>query len=154
MKHTTLFALLVLPFFGWTQPERHGSNMERHETARIAFITNELSLSTEEAQQFWPVYNEMRSKIKEVMRKRHDDMLLLRNNEDLSAEQKEQILLNHYKGEQEVAAIRLQYHSKIKAVIGLEKTVQLFESERKFQREMMQRYKKKGERQGGKGSKR
>ena len=39
--------------------ERNGSGwMEKMKAARVAFLTNELDLSAEEAQAFWPVYNQ------------------------------------------------------------------------------------------------
>lgn len=38
--------------------ERGSGWMEKMKAARVAFLTNELDLSAEEAQSFWPVYNQ------------------------------------------------------------------------------------------------
>ena len=39
---------------------------ERIESMKIGFITDKLSLSTEEAQKFWPVYNEYQAKQEKI----------------------------------------------------------------------------------------
>ena len=55
MKHTfiTLFFIAItLNTFG-QRKERH----ERIQALKVAFITEKLELTPEEAQQFWPVFN-------------------------------------------------------------------------------------------------
>jgi Spy/CpxP family protein refolding chaperone len=39
-------------------PEERKARMEKIEAAKIAFITDKINLSTEQAQRFWPVYQE------------------------------------------------------------------------------------------------
>ena len=48
---------------------------ENMEAKHIGFITNQLQLTTEEAQAFWPVYNRYHAEI-EALRKNHVTELL------------------------------------------------------------------------------
>jgi hypothetical protein len=41
---------------------------EQLESQKVAFITKQLSLTIEEAQRFWPVYNEFQQKKEEINR--------------------------------------------------------------------------------------
>lgn len=54
----TLLLLLVM-IAGYAQKGR-GSEVDREklESARVAFITNRLSLTSDQAQKFWPIYNQ------------------------------------------------------------------------------------------------
>jgi hypothetical protein len=46
---------------------------QRIEAIKVAFITKKLDLTTEEAQKFWPVYNNYQKELMELMRKRRED---------------------------------------------------------------------------------
>jgi Spy/CpxP family protein refolding chaperone len=53
--------------------ELQGEKKENIEAMKIAFITNKLELSPEEAQKFWPVYNQYNEKLKDLRKKRRQD---------------------------------------------------------------------------------
>ena len=42
---------------------------------KIAFITRELTLSSEEAQKFWPIYYEYEGQVKKIRQEQKDDVL-------------------------------------------------------------------------------
>ena len=60
MKNFTLIAVLALLSFSniQAQPQKSGWH-DRMMSEKIAFITMELQLTPEEAQAFWPVYNQI-----------------------------------------------------------------------------------------------
>lgn len=51
------------------QGPQKGQNHERFEAEKVAYITQQLSLSVEEAQAFWPVYNQAVKEQREVFAK-------------------------------------------------------------------------------------
>ena len=59
MKRFLLFAFLF--FAGFTVRAQNGNRLE---ALKIAYITNKLNLSPEEAQKFWPIYNQYALEIK------------------------------------------------------------------------------------------
>jgi hypothetical protein len=63
MKNGFYF-LIILPLMAWSQSPAEPSAEARQkiEAARIAFITERLGLTPEEAERFWPVYREFSEK--------------------------------------------------------------------------------------------
>jgi Spy/CpxP family protein refolding chaperone len=136
-----MFTLLLLAAFGLqAQPSSNKeARMERMESARIAFLTNQLDLTPAEAEKFWPVYNEMRSKIKALMAERREANRNMLENNDLVPADREELLLENYRRDLVLANLRLEYHDKFKAILGLEKTLSLAKAEHDFHRKMMER---------------
>ncbi len=101
------------------QPPRGGGRME---ALKIAFITNKLNLTTEEAQKFWPIYNKYTAEIKQVYQNRTADEVEL---------------------EAKVVEIRKNYKTQFLKVLSEEKVNQFFKADKEFntmaQREMMER---------------
>ncbi|WP_154856327.1 Spy/CpxP family protein refolding chaperone [Cyclobacterium xiamenense] len=68
MKNWIVIGLLfACSLTGYGQREKR-VDREKLEAARVAFITNRLSLSPEQAEKFWPLYNEHEDSRKELMR--------------------------------------------------------------------------------------
>jgi hypothetical protein len=59
MKRFLLFTLLFMA--GFTIRAQNGNRLE---ALKIAYITNKLNLSPEEAQKFWPIYNQYSLELK------------------------------------------------------------------------------------------
>lgn len=66
MKQIITLALVLLTTSAGAQPPMGGKlqGMQRLESMQIAYLTRELALTPEEAQQFWPVYNKYRKELK------------------------------------------------------------------------------------------
>lgn len=69
--------LLGIIMFLTMSPELIAQDRREHyqriEAIKVAFITKKLDLTTEEAQKFWPVYNNYQKELMELMRKRRED---------------------------------------------------------------------------------
>ena len=77
MKRITLFFIgfaFVLPAFSQQMRDKVE---EKVKIQRIAFITQRLSLTETEAQQFWPVFNEFTEKLQQIRKKRAKTVVLL-----------------------------------------------------------------------------
>ena len=57
---TTLFIYSTLMY---AQPPKDGMKKEKIASLKVGFITNELKLTTKEAEVFWPVYNQFDNEI-------------------------------------------------------------------------------------------
>jgi len=108
------------------------------ESARVAFITNELSLTTAEAQKFWPVYNEMNQKKDELLKKQGEAMKAL---DDAVKEGKgtAKLLEAFLKAQQEVADVNMEAAKAYEKVLPAEKVAKLFVIEENFRRSMIGR---------------
>ena len=69
MKNFAIMAVLALLSFSNIQAQpKKGGWQEKMMSEKIAFITMELQLTPEEAQVFWPVYNQISQKNKETQK--------------------------------------------------------------------------------------
>lgn len=90
------------------------------EALRIAFISQQLNLTPEEAQKFWPVYNAYRSE-SEALRMTYKDKE--------SADQQLEL-------EQKKLDLKRKYKPQFEAALGTAKLNQLYNLERKFQEKL------------------
>jgi len=69
MKHI-IFIILAIPMLSFSQNRQGkvGERFEKIQSAKIGLITESLNLTTEQAPQFWSVYNEYQSKKFELRR--------------------------------------------------------------------------------------
>ncbi len=76
MKCYTLSILLlfVSASLCWGQPGRHQRH-EKVEQYRIQFLTEQLDLSPEEGQKFWPVYNAYKKELDQTQEHRRAEFL-------------------------------------------------------------------------------
>lgn len=70
------FSLLLYCFAMAQQPDKKAAN--KTEVIRIAYITRQLNLTPQEAQQFWPVYNAYMNELRKVKKSQDeiDDEIL------------------------------------------------------------------------------
>ena len=88
-------------------------NGEKIQALKIAFITQKLQLTPDEAQKFWPVYNEYDNEIHSI------ESATNPNDNPLGKEEK---LLN----------VRKKYLASFEKILGPDKTNRLFNAEKDF----------------------
>ena len=72
MNSKTLIIAMLCPLFMLAQNHKMDKKREKIEVQKIAFITKQLDLTPEEAQKFWPVYNQF-SDAKKQLHKQHKE---------------------------------------------------------------------------------
>ena len=113
----------------------YAQNGERIKAAKVAYITDQLQLTVEESQQFWPLYNEMESRIQEVKKSaKASGKIELMNDAEL-----EQHLMNNLNARKEEAEIHIEYYDKLRAVLPIRKLAMLPEAEKEFRKVVLQK---------------
>jgi hypothetical protein len=120
----TIAIILVGFSFVIAQPDNKQNRAEKVQALKIAFITQKLDFTSEEAQKFWPVYNRYESEIKQVMLTNKGGGDVIDN-------------------EEKVLNIKKSYRSEFIKVIGPPKTNTLFNAEREFRGVLMRHLKDK-----------
>lgn len=139
MNRLFLIALLLIPFLGNSQGDDKEDRDDKIERLKIAFITQKLDLTSEEAEKFWPIYNEMEKKIKELRKaNRSIDKELYDNYDKLSDEDAKKKLNTIFENETKETTIRKEYAEKIAKVIGSKRTLKLLSLEHEFRRELLE----------------
>lgn len=156
MKTPALKTILVLTFISlvgisYSQPmgpppkgkgDRQQEKKENIEAMKIAFLTNKLDLTPEEAQIFWPVYNQYNDKLQELRKKRRlDEREAKKNFEDLSDKELEQAMDNDLAFRQKELDLQKEYNVKFKAVLPIKKVSKLYAAEEQFKRVLLDKLK-------------
>lgn len=109
-----------------------GGKREKIEALRVAFITKELNLSSEESQKFWPLYNEYQDKLKAA---RHE--LKAHRAEFGSDKEAQEFLDAELLYRQRELSFYKQYYDKFKQVLPLKKVAELRHAEEEFKKELL-----------------
>lgn len=144
MKMKTLIIALLCPIFMLAQPPISERKMKQIESQKIAFITNELDLSPEEAQGFWPVYNQYTKARRQYRESRHDNIKNI-DIETISEEDAKSSVESHLKSEEASLEIETKYLNKFIKIIGYKRIISLLVAEEKFKKELLLRIRKRKE---------
>ncbi|WP_245538544.1 hypothetical protein [Saprospira grandis] len=157
MKYLSFMMLLLLGGLGLNAqppvdgPKEDGPRKERMQALRIAYLTKELELSSDEAKKFWPVYEAFKEE-KKALRKAgkalHQKDLALMSDKEVEGAFEERMKLK-----EKHIALERKYHKEFKKVLPLRKVLMLQKAERGFKREVLKAMKghhKDGKHHGGK----
>jgi Spy/CpxP family protein refolding chaperone len=123
---------------------RPGGRLTQIENAKIAFITNRISLTQDQAQKFWPLYNEFSARRRELNRSAR----LLRRDvtEGMTDQQIRDNMTQSFASRQQELNLEKEYFDKFQKVISLRQVAQLLNAERDFTKEVIKRV---ADRRGG-----
>ena len=137
----TLFTLFVLSsFVVFAQPGGGGPHQDRKEyirTQKIAFISTELALTPEEAEKFWPIYNEYDAKVEALRKERKGYAKELKTIDELSEDRAYELTELILDTEKREVELRAEYLIKFAEVLDKKKAAKVFVAEEKFKRELM-----------------
>lgn len=144
-KKFLLLTFILLISVAKAQPgkgPRMKEKQEDIESMKIAFITKKLSLTSEEAQVFWPIYNQYSDKLQEIRKKRRQDFKAAKENfDEMTDKEVEQAVDNEIVFRQKELDIQKEYHTKFKAVLPIKKVAKLYGAEEQFKRVLLDKLK-------------
>jgi Spy/CpxP family protein refolding chaperone len=119
---------------------------EQIKAMKVAYITNELSLTPEEAAKFWPLYNafedkqhEIRSqKLKGYLDRIDDDSF-----DNLSEKEAANLLAQMESTEDDLHQAKKKFIASLKGIISPLKILKLKKAEEGFNRKLLQQYRNK-----------
>lgn len=132
---------LFSPLASFAQPGEDGPPQDRKEyirTQKIAFISTELALTTDEAEKFWPVYNEYDAKIETLRKERKGYAKELKTINDLTEDRAYELTELIFDTEKREVELRGEYLVKFAEVLDKKKAAKVFVAEEKFKRELME----------------
>ncbi|WP_073244944.1 hypothetical protein [Maribacter aquivivus] len=132
----TIFLFVTTLSFG-----QRNHDWEKINTLKVAFITEKLSLSSKEAQEFWPVYNEYQEKRNLLRKKSHNQIRgKMKDTDALTEKEAENLLALHLQIEEEEEILDTNFLKNVSKVISAKKTLLLLRSEEEFKRQLMKQY--------------
>jgi len=149
--------LLFFIFIGCNliaQPNnKQDDRFEELNAMKVAFITNQLNLTSVEAQNFWPIYNKHTKAIDAIRTKQRLELRQNKKNDEdltrLKARLKDDIaekfISSFLKAEAQQLELKKALVNNLKPYISSGKIMQLIKAEHDFKRKMLQELKKRRE---------
>ena len=119
---------------------------EKVKALKVAYITEQLELTTEEAQKFWPLYNAFDDKQAEL---RHEKMRAILDRfrpgsvDKLSEKDASNSLAQMEKIEEDLFNLKKKFIKDLQSVISAKKIIKLKKAEEDFNRELLKQMREK-----------
>jgi len=126
----------------------NGQVRDRVKTLKVAFITERLSLTSGEAQNFWPIYNEHEKKLEQIrIKERTRFRGQMADLMSISDQEASNLLSDYMALQKEKVAEQDEFVRQLKGVISSKKIILLLKTEEDFKKRLLQQYRKR--RNGG-----
>jgi hypothetical protein len=120
--------------------EQRMERREKMDSAKVAYLTERLSLSTDQSKKFWPLYNEYNEK-KRSLRKEQASIKSLDGNLTATDDQLKADLNKRIELKQKDVDLEKEYLDKFQKVLSVRQTAELYHSERTFTKQMVRNLK-------------
>lgn len=129
---------------GKPNEEQRKKDWERLQAEKIAFITQELDLTPEEAQVFWPVYNQCWKEVLASHKSTREAFAAIRGKqaEGLTDKEMEKKLDAYIQATTRSNQVLADWYPKFKEVLPIRKVAKLYQAEEAFQQRMINNLRK------------
>jgi len=117
---------------------------EKITALKVAFLTQELELSTKDAQKFWPIYNKFEKSIDSLRNQTRNN---IRNKlksvgafDDITEEEAKSFVKNKINVDKKILIEKDQFFTEISKILSYKKILKLHLSEKDFARKLMKKY--------------
>ncbi|VXB00341.1 Sensor of ECF-type sigma factor [Flavobacterium sp. 9AF] len=145
MKRKLTLLLILIVSFSFAQGGMK-EKKEKIKALKVAYITEKLDLTAEEAQKFWPVYNAFDDKQFEI---KHNKMRTIVNQfesggfESLSEKEALELITKMEDYEDEMHTLKKKYIKDLIKVIPAKKIIKLKKAEEEFNRKLLREFRGK-----------
>ncbi|MDA3954476.1 MAG: hypothetical protein PF485_12585 [Bacteroidales bacterium] len=135
LKFITIIVLLVGFVFS-VRGQDSESKLDKEQkikSQKIAFFTNKIGLTPEEAQIFWPVYNNYWAKKNKIISTRKENMTYFSENiENMSNDEMIRYADQYIGFEMALAELLDEYHVKFKEILPIDKVMKIYLADYEF----------------------
>ncbi|WP_459212658.1 hypothetical protein [Aquimarina rhabdastrellae] len=150
-----LFLILCITSFSLVaqHPPKKG-HRERVNAYKIAYLTDELNLTTKEAQGFWPLYNDHQKQLNAINKKERDLIHKYRKKnrgketiENISENDATLFITHHLEIEKQKFESKNSFIIALKEVLPSKKIIHYIKAEKDFRRQLMKIFREKRKKQ-------
>ncbi|NER10954.1 hypothetical protein SAMN06265375_10263 [Muriicola jejuensis] len=146
MKNFSKLITVVLLLCGGLAFAQSGSGMDKIKSLKIAFITERLSLTSDEAAVFWPVYNEHEDALEALrLRERDEIRNKLQNFRSMSDQQIQNLMDDYLELQEERNRKNTAFLKRMANLISARKTFLLIKAEDDFKKRLLQQIRQRGQ---------
>lgn len=116
---------------------------ERFKAEKVAYISSVLNLSVQQAQKFWPIYNQYDILLDSIGEKRRNNMDMKRLNDISSFSEQEckEMMNNSFAIDSKELEIRKKYYDELSKIFSQKEIMQYYHAEHEFRRNAMRQFK-------------
>ncbi|MDD5570242.1 MAG: hypothetical protein PHD97_03705 [Bacteroidales bacterium] len=123
-------------------PVKQEQKREKIDAMKVGFITNQLQLTPQEAQVFWPIYNQYEKEKRDAMKSRATERFNAKTNSDKMTDKDwEKLADDEIIFAQKMLDLAKKYHAQFKTVLPIKKVVLLYKAEKLFRKELLKKIK-------------
>ena len=146
MKKLTYTLLIFFITVNSIVAQHHGKR-EKLKAYKTAYLTEQLDLSSKEAEKFWPIYNTYEKKYFQLKVNKMSEMRTVVKEQGgfdaLSEKEANQILLKISSNEQAILDAKKELYKKLKKILPAKKILMLNKAEHDFNRKLLSDYRNK-----------
>jgi len=116
---------------------------EEIESLKIAFFTQKLNLSPEEAKVFWPIYNDMQKEQNALRKERMQKMISYRKTteiDNLTDAQVQSLITSEFDFKQRDLNLDKKYYNKLKSQLPIKVVGKFYRAQEGFKRELLNKF--------------
>ena len=134
-----LIIILFLATLGMNAQDRKFEEIKAHKTA---FITEQVNLTSTQAEKFWPIYNKHEQEVMALRKTQLEGFKTLRNKnvDDLSEAKAKAMLLKHGQVKAQLTKKMVQLISLLEGVITPQQTIKLLMADEGFKKRLLKRF--------------
>jgi hypothetical protein len=137
MKRRAEF-LTILLIISFSQVLGQNPDREKLNAYKIAFFTKRMNLTSQEAEKFWPVYNELQDKKFRIQEERHLLNRSFNQNKDVMADKELTEAGDRYIAlEVQEASLSQEYHNRFKEILPPIKIIRMYQSENLYKLQLL-----------------
>jgi hypothetical protein len=141
MRTIIIILLLSLSLNGFSQDN---DRRERIKALKVAYLTEQLELSTTEAQKFWPVYNDFEEKEQQLRKEKYSKRKET-DVESLSESEAKKMIEDMISTDKMKQELREIFIKDLQKILSSKKIIKLKIAEDQFNKRMFEEYKKRRE---------
>ena len=142
MKHVNKYIyVIVLSLFGLVVYGQQETKRDKIEALRISYITSKVSLTPQEAQLFWPLYNEYHDKADNLKKSFRQQFIKKVDFNTISDKEAEEYLTAEIILKQKEYELSKEYFEKFKKVLPIKKLALIRRAEEAFKKELIKNIK-------------
>lgn len=134
MKKLILVTLAMIFFAGWSHAQNDRAAFQKKlNSMRIAFITQELDLSADEAKAFWPIYDSYTAERRTLRKQKRSTT----PKSGMTSVEAEEMIEGSFENDAKEIELKKKYYDQLKAVIPVEKVAKLSATEQEFRKRIL-----------------
>jgi Spy/CpxP family protein refolding chaperone len=139
-----IISMISLPLHAQNR-RQGGQAKEKIEAVKIGFFTQQMSLTPQEAEKFWPLYNQYQESLKKHKLERRKAIRLVNESLDLMNDDEiNKLIDNQLEQAQTALQERQDFVNSIRKVLPARKVAAYFKAEELFRRKLMEKMKERG----------